>query len=193
MYERISEEVQLVAIAGIATGSEVSVRIESVRPLDRFGTQLGALTIALGDDAGRVTPSVNTASASTARATRHEVVLSVRAEGMNVTVNGRAEDAALGRAIRVRPAPRMTIGFAAAANTMLDGIAADGHVEKDRSSSDGAGAHGESPNDPISLRALALPELSFRKIVASPPPTGAPPTPLASTLPESFTLIKPGA
>lgn len=186
LYEQIDDEVQLVAIARIPARAEVAVSIGSVRRIELFGMQLGTLRIALGTDAGRVTPiAISPASSSP-----HALTLSMRAEGISVTVNGSAAHATSGQPLSLVPASQLTLALAAIGSTALDGVAAE--VPRSNGTLVFPDARGELPDALPSLRALALPQLSFRTGL---PPFAMPEPPLVKhgpPLPEAPCLIKPG-
>lgn len=188
----IDDLLQLIAIGGIPAGAEVSVRVESERPLDTMGVSLASFIIQLGGDHGRITPVVPGRNAAVPAVGDSETTLSITANGLHVTVQGRPHLAASGAVVAIDAAPRVVLGLAARDGRTLAAASGDASVAGLPASgaryrfpgSQGAG------EDLASLRTLAL-----EALLPPPhtPPSNEPPVkPPRSTLPEAPYLIKPG-
>jgi len=188
----IDDLLQLIAIDGIPGGAEVSVRVESERALDTMGASLASLVIQLGDDHGRITPVMPGRNAAVPAVGDSETTLSITADGVQVTVQGRPHLAASGAVVAIDAAPRVVLGLAARDGRTFAAASGDASVaglpaSGTRFRFPGAQGAGE---DLASLRTLAL-----EALLPPPhtPPSNEPPVePPRSTLPEAPYLIKPG-
>ncbi|MEO8562713.1 MAG: hypothetical protein ABI601_11595 [bacterium] len=170
-YETIDDQARIVAVSDIAPGSEVIVRVESVRTLDLLGDHLASLVIPLGSGAGCVTPRGQSDGVPASGTAPHVVTLTVVGDGVSITAQGREHRAASGVAVVIDPAATVSLGI-----RTTDGrtLGSSGAARRDDSTPLESGRFvfpgydGATRDDGAALRALARAELPVREIVAPP-------------------------